>query len=143
MSRTRTLAADPHKVWDALADFGAIGSWAPNVDHSCLLEHGPDGPVGASRRVQVGRNTLVERITEYEPPTVLGYRIEGLPRQLRHIANRWEVRPAGPGRTSVTLTSTVDIGANPLARLAEHVMARVMGKQSEAMLAGLADLMEG
>lgn len=143
MSRTRTLAAAPQAVWDVLADFGAISSWAPNVDHSCLLDHPASGPVGSSRRVQVGRNTLVERITEYDAPVVLGYEIEGLPTRLRRVANRWELRPAGDGRTAVTLTGTVEIGANPLGRLAERVMCTVMGKQSDAMLAGLADRMEG
>lgn len=143
MSRTRTVAADPQAVWDVLADFGAISSWAPNVDHSCLLDHPAGGPVGTSRRVQVGRNTLVERITEYDAPVVLGYVIEGLPARLRRVANRWELRPAGDGRTAVTLTGTVEIAANPLGRLAERVMCTVMGKQSDAMLAGLADRMEG
>ncbi len=143
MSRSRRIAARPEEIWDLLADFGAISSWAPNVDHSCLLEHGPAGPVGTSRRVQVGRNTLVERITDIEAPVSLGYRIEGLPHQLRRVTNRWELSPAGPGHTDVTLTGTVEIGANPLARLAERVMGRLMGKQSDSMLAGLADRMEG
>ena len=42
----------------------------------------------------------------------------------------------------VTLTSTVEIGAGPLARLAERVVGRVMAKQSDAMLAGLAHRLE-
>lgn len=143
VSRSRRIAAPPRAIWDLLADFGALSSWAPNVDHSCLLEHGPAGPVGTSRRVQVGRNTLVERITDIEAPVSLGYRIEGLPRQLRRVVNRWELRPAGPDHTDVTLTGTVEIGANPLARLAERVMCRLMAKQSDSMLDGLADRMEG
>jgi hypothetical protein len=65
-------------VWDVLADFGSISSWAANVDHSCVLEHGPTGTdVGTSRRIQVGRDTLVERITEFDQPVALAYTIEG------------------------------------------------------------------
>lgn len=148
MSRTRIVAAAPRAVWDVLADFGSISSWAGNVDHSCVLEHGVDGsPLGMSRRVQVGRNTLVERITAFTPPgsngpSVLGYDIEGLPRRLRRLTNRWDVRPAGDGRAEVRVTSTVEIGDNLLARAVENVVCRAMAKQSKAMLTGLAHEVE-
>ena len=80
ISRSRTIAAEPQAIWDVLADFGSISSWADNVDHSCLLSPATEGiAVGTTRRVQVGRNTLVERITEFDPPTTLAYDIEGLP----------------------------------------------------------------
>lgn len=141
ISRSRTIAASPQSVWDVLADFGAISAWADNVDHSCLLEHGPAGPgAGTSRRVQVGRDALVERITEFIPAASLAYDIEGLPRRLK-VANRWTLAPAGSG-TAVTLTSTVEIGANPVAGLAERAMCRFMSKQSDVMLAGLAARVE-
>ena len=62
ISRSRTVPATPRQVWDVLADFGAISSWAANVDHSCLLEHGSGDPgVGTSRRLQVGRDALALR----------------------------------------------------------------------------------
>ena len=35
--RSREVHVPPAEVWDVLSDFGAISSWAPNVDHSCLL----------------------------------------------------------------------------------------------------------
>ena len=101
-----------------LADFGAISTWVDNVGHSCLLNHGTGGePVGTTRRVQVGRNTLVERITEFDAPTSLAYDIEGLPARLGKVANRWTLRPTG-ATTQVTLTSTLKIGTRPPARLA-------------------------
>lgn len=144
ISRSRTVAAPSDAVWEVLADFGALSSWADNVDHSCLLQHGESGAdVGTTRRVQVGRNTLVERITELRAPSELAYDIEGLPRRLRGVTNRWTVTPAGPGSAAVTLTSTVDIGTNPVARLAERVMCRLLAKQSDVMLAGLAAQVEG
>ena len=126
-----------------LADFGSISAWASNVDHSCLLEHGDDpAAVGTSRRVQVGRDTLVERITDSVASTTLRYSIEGLPRPLGRVANRWTITPFGDS-TAVTLTSTVDIGGNPLARVAEKAACRFMAKQSDVMLAGLARRVEG
>ncbi len=143
ISRTRTVAAPASDVWNVLADFGSISAWAANVDHSCLLEHGEDpAAVGTSRRVQVGRDTLVERITDSTAPSTLRYTIEGLPRPLGRLANRWTVTPFG-GTAAVTLTSTVEIGANPLARIAEKAVCRFMAKQSDTMLAGLANRVEG
>ena len=143
ISRSCTIAAAPQQVWEVLADFGRLSSWAGNVDHSCLLEHGPDGPaVGTSRRVQVGRNTLVERITDIHAPDALAYDIEGLPRRVRLVANRWTLIP-GNSSTAVTLTTTVDIGAGPLASVAERALCRFMARQSDTMLAGLAARLEG
>ena len=141
--RVRTVAAEPQAVWDVLADFGAISAWADNVDHSCLLEHGADGlQVGTSRRVQVRRDTLVERITEVDPPTTLGYGIEGLPRRLR-VGNRWSLAPVATGHTEVAVTTTVDLGTNPLATLVERALCRFLAKQSDVMLGGLAKRTEG
>lgn len=140
IERRRTIAASPEAIWDVLADFGAISSWVPNIDHSCILVHA-DGPVGTTRRVQVGRDTLVERIVEFDPPRTLAYEIEGLPKRLRAVTNSWTLRPSGASSV-VTLTSTVEIGSRPSQQLAERALCRVLARQSDAMLAGLAKRME-
>ena len=125
------------------ACLGGLVAGARNADRSCLLEHGADGTgVGTSRRVQVGRDTLVERITEFAAATALAYDIEGLPRRLRRVANRWTLTTAGSS-TGVTLTSTVEIAANPVAEIAERAMCRYLSRQSDVMLAGLAARVEG
>lgn len=140
--RSRTIAAEAQAIWDVLADFGAISSWAGIVDHSCLLSPAAEGVgMGTSRRVQVGRDALVERITEFEPPHALAYDVEGFPRQLRHLNNRWTLKPA-PGGTSVTLTTTIEIGHNPVQRLAERAVARFSARQLDTMLTGLAYRLE-
>jgi carbon monoxide dehydrogenase subunit G len=142
ISRSRTIAAPSQAVWDVLADFGAISTWVDNVGHSCLLNHGPGGePMGTTRRVQVGSNTLVERIVEFDAPSTLAYDIEGLPARLGKVANRWTLRPAG-ATTQVTLTCTLKIGTRPPARLAERVLLRFVAKQSDQLLAGLAHRLE-
>ena len=48
IARSRTVAAEPQEVWDVLADFGSISSWADNIDQSCILNHGSE-PVGTTR----------------------------------------------------------------------------------------------
>jgi hypothetical protein len=135
--RSRTIAAEPKEVWDVLADFGSISSWADNIDHSCILNHGSN-PVGTTRRVQIGRNALVERITEFDPTWTLAYDVEGLPKRVRRFNNRWTLRAAQNGTTVVTLTSTIEIGPDRMQTFAERAACRVQVRQSDVMLAGLA-----
>ena len=137
IARSRTVAAEPKEVWDVLADFGSISSWADNVDHSCILNNRIKH-VGTTRRVQIGRNALVERITEFDPTWALAYDVEGLPKRLRRFNNRWTLRRVQDGNTVVTLTSTVEIGSGPMQRLAERAVCRAQVRQSDVMLTGLA-----
>jgi Polyketide cyclase / dehydrase and lipid transport len=141
IDRSRRIAADPQSVWDVLADFGSISSWADNIDHSCILNQGSE-PIGTTRRVQIGRNALVETITEFDTTRALGYDVEGLPKHVRRFNNRWSLRPAADGGTVVTLTSTVEIGSGPMRKLAERGVCRVQVRQSDVMLAGLANRLE-
>jgi polyketide cyclase/dehydrase/lipid transport protein len=135
--RSRTIAAEPTEVWDVLADFGSISSWADNIDHSCILNHS-NVDVGTTRRVQIGRNALVERITEFDPTWALAYDVEGLPKRLRRFNNRWTLRAAQNGTTVVTLTTTIEIGSGSMQTLAERAVCRVVLRQTDVMLAGLA-----
>ena len=119
-----------------LADFGAISTWVPLIQHSCLLSEQADG-IGAVRRVQIARQTLVERVTTWDPPRTLTYTIEGLPPIVGAATNTWTLTPAG-GTTAVTLDTTLDTGRNPAkALIAKKVLER-MATASELMLAGLA-----
>ena len=140
IARSRTIAADPQLVWDVLADFGSISSWAPNIDHSCILVQGNES-LGTTRRVQIGRNALVETITDFDELRAIAYDVAGLPKRVRRFANRWSLEPAGTG-TVVTLTSTVEIGSGPAQQAAERVLCRIQVRQSDIMLAGLAHRLE-
>ena len=143
IQRTRSIAASAQRIWAVLADFGALSSWADNADHSCILFRGADGgPVGTARRVQIKREALVEQITEFDPPRALSYDIEGLPTALRRVTNRWTVTPTDGESSIVTLTSTVEIGPHSPQRLAEHVLCRFLARESDSMLAGLANRLE-
>lgn len=138
ISRRRTIRADPQQVWEVLADFGTAGQWMDGVDHSCILATNADGPVGTVRRVQMGRMTLVETITEFDAPTTLAYDIVGLPRWLRHFNNRWTLEPSGSA-TAVTLTTTVDLGPGRMRGLAARLVCLLPAKMSsDTMLAALA-----
>ena len=139
IERARTIARPPEAVWDALADFGALSSWAPRIDHSSLLgaESEPLGP-GVVRRVQTGRTTLLESIVDCEAPALLSYDISGLPPIVRAARNTWRLTAEGGGRTRATLASTVDCGPRPPQQLMARLVGRRMAKESDSMLAGLA-----
>lgn len=146
ISRTRRVSGSADQVWANLADFGAIAEWAPNVDHSSLLradDHAPATGVGLVRRVQVGRNTLLERVVEWDEPITLSYDIEGLPPVVVSATNRWRIDPAGEGVSLVTLTSNVDCGPRPPQLLVARLVARRLVKESVTMLDGLARALEG
>jgi hypothetical protein len=142
INRSRTIAASPSEIWLVLGDFSSISEWADFVDHSCLLSPAADGVgVGTTRRIQFGRDTLVERIIEFDPQRALTYDVKGFPRQLS-ICNRWTLTSTAGDSTVVTLTNTVDIGSGPLKRLAERIVARFGAKQLDALLDGLVKRLE-
>lgn len=142
VTRSITVGTSPEAVWTVLAAFDRISTWADDVEHSSYLTEQTEG-VGSTRRVQVGRTVLVERVTAWDPPTALAYALEGLPPVVGGATNRWTLLPAGD-RTTVTLTSTVDPGHKPPGRLVAPLLARRLAKASDGMLAGLArHLQEG
>jgi len=135
ISEAIRIDCPPAVVWAALADFGAISQWAPNVEHSSLTTNEHQG-VGAERRVQVGRNALLEMVTAWDPETRLSYAIKGLPAIVRSAVNTWSLE-GGDNTTTVTLTSQIDSGPRPPQQVACRVVAKVMSKASIQMLDGL------
>ena len=136
--RTRLLPAPVDRVWEVLAGFDDISTWAPAVvDHSSSMG-GPDGGIGAARRIQTGRTTIVETVESWDPPNALAYRLEGLPRALRRVTNEWRLEPVGD-QTQATLTTTVVVGPRPPQRLVERIALRRMEKVSDGLLDGLTD----
>lgn len=140
VSRSRTISAEPSAIWEVLADFGALSSWADGIDHSCLLRR-RDDPIGTSRRVQAGRDTLVETIVVFDPPRELAYDIDGVPRWFS-VSNQWNLRSATGGPTTVTLTSVVQMRPHPLRPVAERMFARLMARRSAELLDSLAKHLE-
>jgi hypothetical protein len=137
VDKTTTVAAEPAAAWAVLADFGAISSWVPLIQHSCILSPHADGP-GAVRRVQIARQTLVERVIEWNPPHRLSYAIDGLPPIVGSARNTWTLSPGTDGSTVVTLTTEIDTGRNPVKSLVASKVLERMSTASELMLAGLA-----
>ncbi len=135
LTKKITIARPAADVWAVLADFGGIVRWAPNVDHSCLMSDQQEG-VGAARRIQTGRNTVVETIVEWEPGKRLGYSIGGLPPVVKSVINTWALEEQF-STTTVSLASKITAGPKPPHKLAAKGVGQVLGKASDQMLQGL------
>lgn len=135
---TAVMSKPVDEVWARLADFGAIASWAPQVDHSRLTTEGDVRP-GAVRRVQAGRQTLLETITVWEPPRMLAYRVAGLPALIGDFTTTWELAGEGDRGTRVTVRSELRAGLpRPLAAL---VLVRLR-REGARLLQGLRTAVE-
>lgn len=137
LSRARTVAAPTARVWELLTDFGGLARWADGIDHCCVLRDTDSPPrVGSQRRVQIGRNAVLETISEFAPPLVLGYRIDGVPQGFS-AASRWVLHPHD-STTVVTVTCSVSSTAPLIGPVAERMLARQLAQRSEALLQCLA-----
>jgi uncharacterized protein YndB with AHSA1/START domain len=139
LERSTTVAAPPERVWEVLADFGAIATWVPMIQHSCLLSEQTAHP-GTVRRVQLARQTLVERVVVWRPSQELAYDIEGLPPIVGTARNTWRLTPVDDGTrpsARVVLTTEIDTGRNPVKALVAKKVLERMALATELMLAGL------
>jgi hypothetical protein len=137
--RSRHLPQAPDEVWAMLARFDRIVDWAPKVTHSTLTTEQSEG-IGTARRVQVGRQALIETVTLWEPGRSLAYAIEGLPPIVDGVTNRWDLAldPADAGGTFVVLTSVIDPGSSPKGKIGSRVLRLPLGQAADSMLDGLA-----
>ncbi len=141
IERSDTVRASPQQVWEVLSDFAAISAWAPNVDHSCLTTDRAEG-VGATRRIQTDRTTLLETVVSWEPELTLSYDITGLPPVIKSVTNTWSLAADG-GQTTISLVSNVDAGQRPPQKLIAKVAGKRLAAASEQMIAGLIAAVEG
>ena len=142
--RTRIIAAESDAVWAVLADFAAISTWATRIDHSSITHEADGAPtnqVGLTRRIQMGRNTLLERVVTWTPPRTLAYEIRGLPKIIKSVQNRWDLTAAGTV-TTATLTSTIDTGPRPPQQIIARLVGKRLAKESDALLSGIAVYVE-
>lgn len=134
-SKSVVIPATADVIWATLADFNAISRWAPNVDHSSAASE-QTGGIGAVRRVQAGRITLLERVVEWLPPVELAYQLIGLPPQAGAVVTRWTLADKD-GATQTTVTTSIAPLPGPPGRIVSQVLRRQLSSAAEAMLAGL------
>ena len=140
LGHERHIRTAPERVFGILAGFGDIAEWARFIQHSSLLTEQTCG-VGATRRVQMARQTLVETVTVWDEPRELAYTIDGLPPIIGAVSTRWTLVPAGSD-TMVTVTTRIEPGRLPHRRLIAKQVGERLAIASELMLAGLAERAE-
>ena len=134
-----TLDARREAVWATLTAFDRIAEWAEDVDHSSLLTDQASG-VGTTRRIQQGANAITETIVNWQEPTCLAYRVDGLPPIFRQVINQWDLTEKGE-RTQANLTVQVTTARPPTA-IAAQIVARAIGRVNARILNGLQAEME-
>lgn len=133
--RNALIAAPSDQVWAVLAEFDAISTWADFVDHSSLLTEQTEG-VGMARRIQMGRTTVVETVSAWEPGVMFSYEITGLPPAIRSVTNTWRLGASG-GATMAWIATDVTTGPRPPQLAIAKGVARRLAKSSVQMLHGL------
>jgi len=122
----RFIGKDIESVFEALSDHAAYDQFS-GVDRSILVEHGSleKNGEGALRIIGAGPLELHERITEFERPNKMHYRIEkSSPFPLDHRRGEITLHRSGEG-TRVIWISTGHIKLP----LAGHVLDKLAQKQ--------------
>jgi hypothetical protein len=100
----RVTSAPNNQLWHVLGDFGTEHRWTKSLDH---CERDTDivdaGTIRTCKlpRALMGRTTVREELTKYEPGRVLAYRLEGPAGPFSSAASRWSTSPGSDGGTIV------------------------------------------
>lgn len=104
MVETRVLRARPERVWAVVGDFGNEHRWVSTLAH--CRRSTTDVRVGTVRscrleRPLMGRSSVDEELTDYQPGVMLAYRLLGAAGPFRSSEGRWWLRPGRDGTTAV------------------------------------------
>ena len=129
--------ASKEKVWEILADWGAVSNWAPTISESHSTTEATRG-VGAERACEHEKmGHIEERIVAWDEGSSLSYEVtKGLPFPMKSLNNTWSVSDAGDGAV-VTLTMDFRMGMGPLGALPALMARPMMRKEMRLSLAGL------
>ncbi|MES1947614.1 hypothetical protein C84B14_09707 [Salinisphaera sp. C84B14] len=125
----QVFAVDAATAFDVVSDHAGYVS-LPGVRHAWLRragDHHRDG-VNAERVLDLGVARIVERITEYEPASALGYRIISSPLPIVHHGARLTFEPLAGStpHTRVHWRSTLEAITPLVGRGVEFAVARQM-----------------
>ena len=131
----RVLARDIDTVFEALSDHARYDRF-PGVDKSRLVEEGKDekNGTGALRVIGSGRLELTERITRFERPVRMHYRIEkSSPISVQHTKGEIVLQPEGD-QTRVTWISEGHVRVPLLGRLMDRLAERSFSRAFRSLL---------
>ena len=131
------IDASKEKVWEILADWGAVSNWAPTIleSHSTTEATGGVGAERACEHEKMGH--IEERVGAWHEGSSLSYDvIKGLPFPMKSLNNTWSVSADGDGAV-VTLTMDFRMGMGPLGALPALMARPMMRNEMGLSLAGL------
>ncbi|WP_203299842.1 SRPBCC family protein [Marinobacter sediminum] len=131
----RTLAKDIDAVFEAISDHARYERF-PGVDKSVLVEEGAEekNGAGALRIIGAGPLELYERITQFERPTLMHYRIEkSSPFSVQHDKGEILLQPEGES-TRVTWISEGRVQVPVLGRVLDRFAERTFIKAFNSLL---------
>jgi hypothetical protein len=139
INRSVTINATAAEIWPALADFGGIAAWNPNVKASKLTSDHQLGE-GVTRQCQlIPMGTVQERVTEWTEGRMMTidiYEFQNVP-AMRSSTAVIELVPNGP-ITTVNMSLTYEVGLGPIgAGMNAMGMRRQFEKAVTGVLAGL------
>ncbi|MFN2360054.1 MAG: SRPBCC family protein [Marinobacter sp.] len=131
----RVLAKDIDTVFEAISDHARYDRF-PGVGKSLLVEEGQNekNGTGALRVIGAGRLELTERITQFDRPNRMHYRIEkSSPFSVQHTRGEIVLQPEGK-RTRVTWISEGRVRVPLVGRLMDRLAERSFSKAFSSLL---------
>ncbi|MGI9597218.1 MAG: SRPBCC family protein [Acidimicrobiales bacterium] len=144
LTRNVTIDGPVEKVWPALADFGGISTWNPNVklSHLTSTEQAGEGITRECQLVPIG--TVQERVTEWVEGRMLTVEIfefKNVP-AMRSAVAVFDLEPNG-SQTNATMQLTYEVGLGAVgAGMNSMMMKRQFAKAVTGLLAGLKHYVE-
>ena len=125
---TRAIAATPEQVWEALADFGNIAAFNPNLAGSHILDGAKAAGQGAERRCDLrdGKNYLLERVVDWQPGRSYTVDIYESSMPLRTARATLGADAASGGTATARMTIAYTVKFGPLGAVMDALMLRRM-----------------
>lgn len=139
VTRTRRIAADPDRVWAAIADHEGWSDWFGPITKVERIGSGEG--VGGGRRVHIKSLSVEEEFLAWEPGARFAFTVVRANRSgIRSMVEDVRLSPEGDTATTVSYTQAIDpIGAVVTA----PILRRVIPKTIDNGLAGLATHLGG
>ncbi len=104
ITRQTKINAPANEVWGAIADFGGVYKWAPNVASSYSTTEA-NGGVGAGRHCEVlGFGGIDEEIVDWKEGHGYKYQVENIG-PIGKLVNEWSVTSDGNNSVVTTIVS--------------------------------------
>jgi len=122
VSRQIEINAPADEVWGAIADFGGVYKWAPNVTSSYSTTEA-NGGVGAGRHCEVpGFGGIDEEIVEWKEGHSYKYQVENIG-PIGKLVNEWSVTSHG-NKSVVTTNVSYRMRFGIMGALMDKLMVR-------------------